>query len=129
MGNHTQNERTDALKILSSTITKCKTVQLKFAKGTSQHSLLNNRIAALNTAKALLEKDSGTHHDSLADLKKALPPICSIIHKTEKAQMKYKADTNQYKRLSPLIQTMYLSKTYIEDEIKKQNAGEVNHEN
>ena len=46
-----------AISLLSSTITKCEKMQLKFSEGTSQHSLLKNRIKALYISKSLLSGD------------------------------------------------------------------------
>jgi len=43
-----------AISLLSSTIINCEKMQLKFLEGTSQHSLLRNRIKALYISKALL---------------------------------------------------------------------------
>lgn len=94
-------------------------IQLKFIEGTSQYSLLNNRIKALYISKALLEKDGSVSKYTLVELEKALPPVISIISKTEKAQIKYEAGTAQYKRFTPIIKAMYISKDYIKNEILK----------
>lgn len=55
MKNYLQKELDAALQLISSTISKCEKMQLKFAEGTSQHSLLKNRIKALYISKALIE--------------------------------------------------------------------------
>lgn len=47
MENFSQKELYDTLRLISSTISKCKKVQLKFAESTPQYSLLKNRIKAL----------------------------------------------------------------------------------
>jgi hypothetical protein len=44
-----------ALRVVSSTISKCEKIQLKFANGTSQHTLLKNRIKAMYIAWSKLE--------------------------------------------------------------------------
>ncbi|WP_195431013.1 hypothetical protein [Clostridium sp. D46t1_190503_E9] len=115
-----QKELEDALKLISSTISNCKKMQLKFAEGTSQHSLLTNRIKALCISKALIEDDCNKDQYTLFDLEKALPPVISIINKTEKAQSKYDKGTTQYRRFVPIIKSMYISKDFIENEISKQ---------
>jgi len=51
------------------------------------------------------------------DFEKALPPVVSIISKTEKAQMKYSEETAHYKKFISLISAMYISKSYIMNEI------------
>lgn len=121
MGNYSQEELDAAIQLISSTIINCEKMQTKFLEGTSQHSLLKNRIRALQIAKALIEKDSSIDLYTQLDVEKSLQPILSIIHKTKKAQMKYKEDTVQFKRMSPMISAMCISKAFIEEAIKKQH--------
>ncbi|HKM04882.1 MAG TPA: hypothetical protein VJZ04_09925 [Lachnospiraceae bacterium] len=70
-------------------------MKLKFSEGTSQHSLLKNRIKALYISKALLAGDKTTNYTS-KELRDALPPIISIINKTTKAQSKYENGSSQF---------------------------------
>lgn len=116
MENYLQAELDSALQLISSTISNCEKMQLKFAEGTSQHSLLKNRINALYISKALIEND-GIAPYTQEELEKALPTVVSIIKKTEKAQMKYSEGTAQYRRFEPIIRAMYISKSYIMNEI------------
>lgn len=118
MENYSQAELDSALQLISSTISKCEKMQVKFAEGTSQHSLLKNRIKALYISKALI-RNEGIAPYTKEDLEKALPPVVSIISKTEKAQMKYSEGTAQYKKFISLICAMYISKTYILQELSK----------
>lgn len=119
MENYSQREIDATLQLISSTISKCEKMQLKFAEGTSQYSLLKNRIKALYISKALIEKDSNIKMYTQPDLESALPPVLSIINKTKKAQMKYGERTVQYRRFNPIIRAMYISKALIENEILK----------
>ena len=64
----------------------------RFAPGTSQHSLLKNRIAALYTVRD--------------ELNFALPRIESIIHKMKKARDKYEPGSRNYLRFDPAVQLM-----------------------
>ena len=105
-----------AISFLFSTITNCEKMQLKFSEGTSQHSLLKNRIKALYISKALLLEDKTTNYTSKA-LKDALPPIVSIINKTTKAQSKYEKGSSQFNRFQHIIKAMLISKTFIENQI------------
>ncbi|MBZ2174332.1 hypothetical protein K8M07_03620 [Schnuerera sp. xch1] len=105
-----------AISLLSSTITKCEKMQLKFSEGTSQHSLLKNRIKALYISEALLTGDKTINYTS-KELREALPPVVSIINKTTKAQSKYEKGTSQFNRFEPLIQAMLISKAFIESQI------------
>lgn len=119
MQKYSQEELKVTLQFIVSTIAKCEKMQPKFAEGTSQHSLLRNRIKALYISKALIEKDNSIEKYSKADLEKALPPVMSIISKTEKAQIKYEVGTTQYKRFVPIISAMYIAKDFIENEMEK----------
>ena len=118
---YSQEELKDALVLVSSTIIKCEKMQLKFAEGTSQHSLLKNRIKALHISKSLLSNDGNIGTYTHADLGNALPPVISIINKTEKAKSKYDSGTTQHKRFMPIIKAMYISKTLIENEMSQRN--------
>lgn len=117
MENHPQKELDAALQLIVATIKNCEKMQLKFEDGTSQHSLLKNRIKALYISKALIENDSNIVMYTKTDLLNALPPVLSIKSKTEKAQIKYGKETIQYRRFAPIISAMNISKDLIEDEI------------
>ncbi len=119
MEKYSQNELDTTLKFLSSTISNCEKMKLKFAEGTSQHSLLKNRIKALYISKVLIENDINVNMYTKVDLEKALPPVVSIINKTEKAQIKYEEGTTQFRRFAPIIRAMYISKAFIENELEK----------
>lgn len=54
MDNYTDEELTEALQVVSSTISKCEKIQPKFAEGTSQHTLLKNRVKAMYISKSLI---------------------------------------------------------------------------
>lgn len=111
-----KKELENAVILLYTTISKCEKAQLKFLEGTAQHSLLKSRIKALYISKALLMGDDTAHYTN-AELRAALPPVISIINKTTKAQSKYKKGTSQFNRFEPIIQTMLISKKFIESQI------------
>lgn len=119
MEKYSQQELAATLRFISSTITNCEKMQLKFSEGTSQHSLLKNRIKALYISKALIENNNNKSKYSKLELEKALPPVASIISKTEKAQSKYEEGSPQYRRMAPIISAMYISKAFIENELLK----------
>ncbi|AGA56949.1 hypothetical protein Theco_0748 [Thermobacillus composti KWC4] len=112
--NQEELERTVAL--LTSTIAKCEKMQQKFTEGSSRHSLLKNRIKALQISKALLTNDPSADYTS-RELREALPPVQSIIHKTTKAQRKYEQGSPKYNQFEPLIRAMEISKACIEGKI------------
>lgn len=111
-----KEELEKAISLLSSTIINCEKMKLKFSEGTSQHSLLKNRIKALYISKALLLGDRTINY-TIKDLREALPPIVSIINKTTKAQSKYEKGNSQFNRFQNIIQAMLISKTFIENQI------------
>lgn len=82
----------------------------KFQEGTSQHSLLKNRIRALQTARELI---SGEGRPSREELEFALPRIESMIHKMSKARDKYEPGSRNYKRFDPTVQAMKQVRTVI----------------
>ena len=82
----------------------------KFLEGTSQHSLLRNRIQALKTARNLI---SGEGQTTRKELEFALPRIESIIQKMSKARDKYEPGSKNYKRFDPTVQAMEQVRTAI----------------
>lgn len=60
MEEFTKEELEEALRAIDSTIRKCEKVQPKLKEGTSQYTLLNRRIKALNIASALIKRELET---------------------------------------------------------------------
>ncbi|MGE5350534.1 MAG: hypothetical protein ACM3S2_13020 [Ignavibacteriales bacterium] len=54
MDKYTKEELTGALRAVSSIISKCEKAQQKLEEGTSQHTLLKNRLKAMQISKALI---------------------------------------------------------------------------
>lgn len=96
----------------------------KFTPGTSQHTLLKNRIAALHTVCLLI---TGELHPDRDELQFALVRIESIIHKMSTARDKFEPDSRNYKRFDPTVRLMESSKTLIEcaiEECKRKSCGQ-----
>lgn len=119
MDKYTRYELIEALHVVSSTISKCEKIQPKFAEGTSQHTLLKNRIKAMYISKSLLTDENITNKYTEEELIEALRPVSSIISKCEKAQLKFEEGTSHYTRFKKIIEAMYISKSLITDEISK----------
>lgn len=119
MDMNTREEVLDALKVVTFTINNCEKIQPKFAEGTSQHSLLKNRIKAMYISKSLLLDESISDKYTKEELIEALTPVSSIISKCEKAQLKFAEGTTHYNRFNNLIKAMYISKYLIINEINK----------
>ena len=119
MDKYTREELVEALQAVSSTISKCEKMQLKFAEGTSQHTLLKNRIKAMYISKSLITDENVMDKYTKEELIEALRPVSSIISKCEKAQLKFAEGTSHHTRLKNIIKAMYISKSLITDEISK----------
>jgi hypothetical protein len=119
MDKYSRDELEKALQIVSSVISRCEKMQPKFAEGTSQHTLLKNRIKALYISKSLIIDDNIMGKYTKDELIEALRPVSSIISKCEKAQLKFSEGTPQHTRFKNMIKAMYISKSLITDEISK----------
>lgn len=119
MENFTSEELEKALKIISSVISRCEKMQPKFEDGTSQHTLLKNRIKAMFIARSLINGEDVIDKYSGEELKKALPPIASINAKCKKAQLKFEKGTTRYNYFENMISAMDISSVLIRDEISK----------
>lgn len=90
----------------------------KFAPGTSQHTLLKKRIAALRTVCVLI---TGERHPDRDELLFALPRIESIIRKMSSARDKYEPGSRNFKRFDPIVRIMESASTLIKDAIDECN--------
>ena len=117
----TREELAKVLRVISSTISNCEKIQPKFHEGTSQHTLLKNRIKALYISKSLIADEDIVNTYTKKELKEAIAPVSSIISKCEKAQLKFAEGTSHHTRLKSIIKTMYISKSLITDEISKRD--------
>lgn len=105
---HAKITYADAMKVVVSTIEKCERMQNQFALGTSQYTLLKNRIHALQVGKAILNQENINAQYHVDELQKAMAPLVSIQHKCKKAQAKYEKGTYQFQRYVALLDTMEL---------------------
>lgn len=121
MNGYTEKETRETLHLISSTINSCEKMQPKFLEGTSQHTLLKNRIKALSLSKSLLTDKKLADKYTVEELVAALRPLSSIMSKCEKAKLKLTKGTSQYAHLKNLIQAMYLSKLVIANEISNRS--------
>lgn len=119
MNKYTKEELADALKVVSKTISNCEKIHPKFAEGTSQHTLLKNRIKALYISQSLINGEDTRDKYSKEELIDSLRHISSVISKCEKGQIKFDKGTSHYNRFENLIKAMYVSKSLISDEIGK----------
>ena len=123
MNIYSKNELEEALRIVSSTISKCEKAQSKFAEGTSQHTLLKNRIKALNISNCIITHENVEDKYTKEELLEALRPVSSIISKCEKAQLKFAEGTSHRTRFKNMIKAMHMSQSLITDEIIKRGKS------
>ncbi|MBU3144845.1 hypothetical protein [Clostridium sp. CF012] len=121
MDKYTREELVESLQVVSSTISKCEKMQLKFAEGSSQHTLLKNRIKAMYISKSLITDEDVMDKYTKEELIESLRPVSSVISKCEKAPLKFAEGTSHHTRLKNLIKAMYISKSLITDEISKRD--------
>lgn len=119
MAKFTREELEGALQIVSSAISSCEKAQPKFVEGTSQHTLLKNRIKALYISKSLLTDENVMDKYATEELIEALRPVSSIISKCEKAQLKFAEGTSHHTRFKNMIKALYISKSLITNQISK----------
>lgn len=121
MINFTNEEYNLSKNEIEKVIRNCEKILPKFHSGTSQHTLLINRIHALTIGKLLIEiqlsKSNQVITFSHEELNNSLKPIESIIHKCKKAQSKFELDSKQYNRFNSLINTMMVCKALIENQL------------
>ena len=116
-----EEEQSAAWICVAATIENCQTMQSRFQPGTSQHTLLVNRIRALTVAKNLLEDASISCPKE--DLTQALVPICSILHKSKKAVSHGKEGSASNQRLNRIIKAMELSRKLIERKLRESDTA------
>lgn len=114
-----------AHKEILSIIGKCERMDGRFAAGTAQHTLLKNRIHAMQVAKQLVEEKLRSSEIStvgeaataytLQELAAAIEPVRSIIRKCSKAQGKYEKGTTNYRRYEPMIAAMQVAERLLEE--------------
>lgn len=120
MSNFSIEEYTQSKVEIGKVIKNCEKILPKFQLGSSQHTLLINRINALSIGLTLVEMKLS--HSNLKimyskeEIIHAIKPIESIIHKCKKAQSKFELNSKQYNRYSPLINSMLVCKTLMEEQ-------------
>ena len=101
--------RRDAVNHLKQLIRNCQNMLMKFTEGTSQHTLLVNRISSLKAALYCLERKEGTDSKTVNRFEEILEQLSSILRKTQKALDKAKEDSSYSRRLEKIIRTMNLA--------------------
>lgn len=113
MSDYTKTDMEEARLAIASMISRTEKAKAKFAQGTSQHTLLANRLEALTIASSFVFKELAASNDSdhytKENLEKALAPIASLISKSEKALSKVAQGTWQHTMLSNNLKALYIA--------------------
>ena len=109
----------NAALLLSSLLRNCTRMLPKFAPGSAQYSLLQNRIAALTLALRLLREGPNTAHCSRAALEAALPPLRSIQSTTQKISARHGPETPAGCRAQAILSAMSLVLPLVEQELAR----------
>ncbi|WP_347491150.1 hypothetical protein [Desulfoscipio sp. XC116] len=113
MDDFTEKDMEEALRAITSMISRAEKAKEKFAQGTSQYTLKKNRLKALHIASSLISKGLA-ESDAVdcyteEDLKNALAPITSLISKSDKARAKLAQGTWQHTMLSNNLKALYIA--------------------
>ena len=109
----------NAALLLSSLLRNCTRLLPKFAPGSAQYSLLQNRIAALTLALRLLRDGPNTARCSRAALEAALPPLRSIQSKTQRISARHGPETPAGRRAHAILSAMSLVLPLVEQELAR----------
>ena len=126
MRNITKEQLESAHKEIVAIIRKCEHMEGKFAAGTSQHTLLKNRLFSEEKLTALQMNAAIENANivSLQELALAIEPVRSIIRKCRKAQSKYEKETAHYNRHEPMIHAMQIAEQLLEEQHQLQQEAE-----
>lgn len=126
MDDCTKKDMEEALRAITSMISRTERAKEKFTQGTSQYSLQKNRLKALHIASSLIAKRlaEGDAADCYAeeDLKNALAPLASLISKSEKARAKLVPGTWQHTMLSNNLKALHIALPLLTRALSEINA-------
>ena len=126
MSDFTKKDMEEARLAIASMIRRTEKAKEKFAQGTSQHTLLTNRLKALAIASSLILKELAESNDidhyTKEDLEEALAPIASLISKSEKAQSKVAQGTWQHMMLSSNLKALYIASPLLTNALNEISA-------
>jgi len=119
---------TSAIEVIASTIRRSEQAIVKFLPGTSHHSLLLHRIRALKTAKALLTRETGGHGRIEVldeELRNAVAPLISLLHKSEKARTNLATSSWQAVMLDEEVAALRTAMPILTKALDQINGGSV----
>ena len=112
----TREQQAETLTTLETLIERCEKVLPQFAEGTSQRTLLVNRLSALRIGQALMTRSKDVQL-SRKELEAARAPLASILHKCERAVAKHAPGSVTYTKLEKQIHAMRVGLACIEEKV------------
>lgn len=120
MGRYTAEALKEAAGSIASMIDRSEDARKKFVEGSSQHTLLKNRIYALTVAQALVQRERtgacGAIEYTKEGLEQARAPLASLIMKSEKAQAKLAPGAWQHTMLENNLKALRIAFPLLEKE-------------
>ena len=123
MEQYTREELSEALQIVSLSISKGEKMLPQFAEGIDQHTLLKGRLRSMYISKALLTNENIKDKYTREELIEALGPVSSVISECEKAQQSFAEGTSNHARLNSIIKSMCILKSLISDEVSNREQA------
>ena len=122
MNTYSSQEYTDAKEALLIMMEKSECAQIKFKEKTAQHTLLKHRIHALHACVTLMDhRDCDTLITyTQEELDNILPPILSLLSKSQKAITKLKESSWQYQMLKRNIHALQIAQHCLHNQMKKE---------
>lgn len=127
--NFTEDEMQEALRPISSLMSKSKKAQQKLMPGTWQHTMLNDNIKALRYASVLIsrwsddgdqpERDDMARKPTQDDIQEYLRALAKMIDKTEKTQARFLPGTSQHTLQRNRLKALRIAEALIEAELDK----------
>lgn len=118
MGDFTREELEEALRPITSLISKSEKAQQKLAPGTWQHAMLRNNLKALHIASMLMNKKADDMNPfTREDLQEALKALASMISRSEKAQLKFSPGSSQHTLQQNRLRALHIASEWIENAI------------
>lgn len=120
MSINSQEDLQVAIATIEVLIKRSEKIKVKLKEGSSQYSLVNNRLKALYLAKSFIEEETNGIKRLVftqEDLNKAIFSILSTIKKCEKAKEKLKENSSQYIFTLKIITSLNIALTFINNKL------------
>jgi hypothetical protein len=119
--NFTRDDIREALRPITSLISKSEKARTKLTPGTWQHTMLSNNLKALRIASTLMDGETRDTNDFAPDdLREAVSAFESMINRTESAK-KFLPGTSQHTLQKNRLRALRIAKDLIIQELERRN--------